>query len=97
MNRRIEIRFAPVDGVRYVSEVVASDAVGQRVVYNRVRPQPLGLHSVKMNVERLLASGTWRVSFPEMLDRAPMVYNRGASWKRLIAFRTDLIIEEVSA
>lgn len=97
MNQRIEVTFAPVDGLRHVTEVAVADAAGERVLFDIRRPRRYDLHIASVAVERLLKTGTWRISFPEMLDRAPVVYGRGVSWRRLVAFRTDLTIEEVSA
>lgn len=96
MNRRIEIRFAAVDGARHVTSVTTVAASGSRTLYDVARDNPSRIYDAAALVEMLLKAGTWRISFPEMLDRAPMVYDRGAPWKRLVAFRTDLVIEEVA-
>ncbi|MEZ3155948.1 hypothetical protein AB1K56_03385 [Microbacterium sp. BWR-S6Y] len=96
MNRRVEIRFAPVDGVRPVTSVTAVATSGSRALYDAARDNLSRIYETAALVEMLLKAGTWRISFPEMLDRAPMVYDRGASWKRLVAFRTDLVIAEVA-
>lgn len=96
MNCRIEVRFAPTKD-RYVTSVTVtvSEMNVSFVLYDAARSRRADLLTASQHVENLLRSGTWRISFPEMLDRARMVYDRGASWKRLVAFRTDLIIEEV--
>lgn len=94
MSRRIRVEFAP-EVHRHVASIEVTELGGSYVAYDVTRSRPADLRVAALHVEALLRSGTWRVSFPEMLDRAPMVYDRGTSWKRLVAFRTDLIIEEV--
>ncbi|MBF9336102.1 hypothetical protein G3N30_07645 [Microbacterium lacticum] len=76
-----------------VTVVAAGDS---RVLYNDLRDHVGRIHEAAALVETLLRSGTWRISFPEVPDRAPMVYDRGVAWRRLVAFRTDLIIEEAA-
>ncbi|GAA2570493.1 hypothetical protein [Microbacterium binotii] len=96
MNCRIEIRFAPTKD-RYVTSVrvTASEMNVSFALYDAARSRRADLLTASQHVETLLRSGTWRISFPEMLDRAPMVYDSGVAWTRLVAFRTDLVIEEV--
>lgn len=95
MNRRIDIRFAAVGGVRHVTSVTTVAASGSRTLYDVDRDSLSHIYETAALVEMLLKAGTWSISFPEMLDRAPMFYDSGVTWKRLVAFRTDLTIEEV--
>lgn len=95
MNRRIDIRFAAVGGVRHVTSVTTVAASDSRTLYDVDRDSLSRIYETAALVEMLLKVGTWRISFPEMLDRAPMFYDSGVTWKRLVAFRADLTIEEV--
>lgn len=92
---RIDIAFAP-GADRYVTTVSVTIGGTTTVIYDIARARVHNIAAVAHYVEGLLKKGRYELAFPEALDRTPMVYDNGLTWKRLVAFRTDLILTEVT-